>query len=202
MKRSRLSRQGNGKRTYRMRKAHHPFMKVVRVGTMQMNGRRASIHAKVSYDDKGNLSIRGVIGALPSGNALGGCGQIDMDFAHRDPKDNDPRYDHPIRPEEIKFAKGWDRNKWLDFLDAWKHYHLNYMNAGTVKQEKALREWRAKNPKATHDYDDEVKYLKSISLYDDGGYKYGTGWRRREVPKNVIAFLKSLPDADKEPAWV
>lgn len=34
------------------------------------------------------------------------------------------------------------------------------------------------------------------------GYKYGTQWRKQEVPQDVIAFLQSLPEADREPAWV
>lgn len=34
------------------------------------------------------------------------------------------------------------------------------------------------------------------------GYKYGTAWKREEVPADVIAFLQSLPDTDKKPAWV
>jgi hypothetical protein len=34
------------------------------------------------------------------------------------------------------------------------------------------------------------------------GYKYGTAWKREEVPADVIAFLQSLPDTDIKPAWV
>lgn len=34
------------------------------------------------------------------------------------------------------------------------------------------------------------------------GYKYGSAWKREEVPAEVIEFLQSLPDADKTPAWV
>lgn len=34
------------------------------------------------------------------------------------------------------------------------------------------------------------------------GYKYGTAWKREEVPASVIAFLQSLPETDVTPAWV
>jgi hypothetical protein len=34
------------------------------------------------------------------------------------------------------------------------------------------------------------------------GYKYGSSWLKEEVPQDVIDFLKSLPDASKQPAWV
>lgn len=32
------------------------------------------------------------------------------------------------------------------------------------------------------------------------GYKYGTAWRKRELPQSVIDFLAGLPDADSEGA--
>ena len=34
------------------------------------------------------------------------------------------------------------------------------------------------------------------------GYKYGTAWKRVDVPADVVDFLRSLPDTDITPAWV
>jgi hypothetical protein len=34
------------------------------------------------------------------------------------------------------------------------------------------------------------------------GYKYGTAWKREEVPQEVIDWLFALPDTDVLPAWV
>ena len=34
------------------------------------------------------------------------------------------------------------------------------------------------------------------------GHKYGSEWLREEIPQKVVSFLKSLPDTDKQPAWV
>jgi len=34
------------------------------------------------------------------------------------------------------------------------------------------------------------------------GYKYGTEWRRKEVPQDVLEWLKELPESKREPAWV
>lgn len=34
------------------------------------------------------------------------------------------------------------------------------------------------------------------------GYKYGTLWKKEEVPKDVIDWLFSLPDTDVQPAWI
>jgi len=88
--------------------------KVMRVGTVKSGNRWASIFIKAKIDND-RLSISGVIGPLRNGNALGGCGQIDMEFAHRNENDNDPRYDNPIKPSEIRFAKGWDEEKWFAY---------------------------------------------------------------------------------------
>lgn len=184
------------------------FKKVVRVGTVDTGrGRRGSIHCEIEYTQDGRLSISGVIGALPSGNALGGCGQINMEFAHRNPKDNDSRYDHLTRPSEITFAKGWNAKKWLDFLDVWKHYHLNDMKAGCVHQE--AEGWGDK--KLIVNGEEKLSTWVYPKDHPEGvlgkpcpicGYKYGTAWNKAEVPRNVLVFLRNLPDADKQPAWV
>lgn len=34
------------------------------------------------------------------------------------------------------------------------------------------------------------------------GYRYGSAWLKEEVPAEVLAFLESLPETDKTPAWV
>lgn len=92
-----------------------------------------------------------MIGPRISGNAAGGCGQIDMEFAHRNPADNDARCASClIKPEDICFARGWDADKLLTLLDHWKHYHLTC----------------------------------------------------EPLPAKVLDFLTSLPDADRQPAWV
>jgi hypothetical protein len=168
-----------------------------------MNGRRASIYCKAVYDKDGKLSVTGVIGPLPSGNSLGSCGQIDMEFAHRNLNDDDQRYvGELIKPEDISFAKGWNREKWLDFLDVWHKYHLNDMKAGTPKQEEAIKKFRAENKISGWAYDKEREHLDKIGLLIDDGYVYGTAWLKESVPREVVAFLASLPDADKQPAWV
>ncbi len=96
-----------------------------------------------------------------SGSWGGGCGQC-LDY---------------IKPDN-KYQK--------ELIALWHEYHLNGMNAGTEKQEKALR--RLKN----RDYDRCVKYLKKKKLYTDNGYRYGSGWRYRPLPKdmkNKLVFL-------------
>ena len=89
-------------------------------------GRRANVFIKAKIKD-GELSISGVIGPMHSG-------QIDMEFAHRNPMDNDKRTRDLIKPEDIKFAPGWTADLWYDLLDIWHKWHLNHMHAGCEHQ--------------------------------------------------------------------
>ena len=163
--------------------------KVMRIGTMDTgNGKRASIFIRAELKD-GNLSISGTIGPLSSGNALGGSGQIDMEFEHRNPDDNDKRYSNLVKASSIKYAVGWDKEKWLDLLDVWKKWHLNDLKA-SCEHQRALG-W------------DKDGYEKHPSeKCPVCGYKYGSAWHRVEVPQDVIGFIESLPDTDTTPAWV
>ena len=34
------------------------------------------------------------------------------------------------------------------------------------------------------------------------GYKYGTSWKKEDVPEDVVEWLFSLPDSEVKPAWV
>lgn len=56
------------------------FTKIVRLGTLPRNhpaddGARMSVFCQIEFKD-GRLSITGVEGPRPNGNAIGGCGQI------------------------------------------------------------------------------------------------------------------------------
>ena len=98
--------------------------KTVRIGTIAPWGTsyRASVYFHI--ERRNYWSFTGVIGPRRSGNAAGGCGQIDMEFAHRKPADNDARSSSLIKPEEIQFAPGWDAEKLFTLLEYWKRYHL------------------------------------------------------------------------------
>lgn len=73
----------------------------------------------------------------------------------------------------------------------WKHYHLNDMHYGTIKQENALDDAR-KSGKSLCCYEDSCKYLESIGLLEDDGYKYGSSWLYREIPENDLNEIISL----------
>lgn len=97
------------------------FQRVVHLGTVKANLRWASVFCKIEYE-KGRLSITGVVGPLRSGNALGGCGQIEDEI--RDAEFN-------------RFAPGWDHALVKRFVEAWDRWHLNDMRAGCSHQRAA-----------------------------------------------------------------
>lgn len=165
--------------------------KVCRIGTIKIGGRWASVYIKASVTD-GRLSVSGVIGPLASGNALGGCGQIDMEFSHRNPTHNDRRYSNPIQPKDINFAPGWNVVRWYKLLEVWHDWHLNDMIAGCEHQEfeKSLG----------HKYEAWPHNLDAIC--PECGYSYGSRWNSKKLPKSVTEFIAGLPSADKTPAWV
>jgi len=66
-------------------------------------------------------------------------------------------------PEELK-----------EIQRLWKKYHLNDLQAGTKKQTEAIELWESQGNK--YEYTKACKYLESINLFDDRGYKYGHGW--------------------------
>lgn len=169
-----------------MRKVIHPC------DVPMWDGKKYPMFCKIEYKD-GRLSITGVIGphagyadGRGSGQHAALRGQIDMEFDHLDPTQNDSRYDDPIKAISLRFAAGWNRAKWYKFLDAWHNWHLNNMHSECEHQQ-------AKGITYT---------LDPNNVCDECGYKIGSAWTFRDVPAEVIEFLESLPDTDRIPAWV
>lgn len=75
----------------------------------------------------------------------------------------------------------------------WKLYHLNDMHSGTPSQEKAIREWESCGN--DYDYNKACEYLKSINLYEDNGYRYGSGWLYEPIPEDDLNLIKELLEA-------
>ena len=162
------------------------FNKTVRLGAARTyGGRGMSVYCSIKYID-GKLSISGVEGPLPSGNALGSCGQIDMH----------------LKPEDIvTLAPGWTRGKIRQFLSVWRDWHLNDMQAGTPKQTEELKKHEFRDYGACH-YTWASDLLTKAGLNPDDGYMYGSAWLTASVPNAALVWLQALPETDKTPAWV
>lgn len=93
--------------------------------------------------------------------------------------------------DELKgYLKG--NKEFENVYNMWKKHHLNDMHAGTIKQEEALnKKFGGVN---ANKYEEQVDYLKSVGLYEDEGYKFGTGWLKRDIPeedmKNIVDTIR------------
>lgn len=193
------------------------FYRVLMPAATMVDNRREKIFIEIEYKD-GRLSISGIVGPRRNGNARGGCGQIDMEFAHRNPEDNDARYAHPVQPSELYFAKGWNAGKWLDLLDAWKRWHLNDMRAGCKHQRELGWDKEPIDPsKPTTAYgkfypgqDTDSWNLKMWVYPPHGyltkpcpvcGYRYSMSWLKEDVPESILEFMLALPESDVKFPW-
>jgi hypothetical protein len=165
--------------------------KVLNIGKVKCGNINRNVFISVKIID-GRLSISGVIGPFSSGNAAGGCGQIDMEFKHRFAKNDDKRTRHLITPDEIIFEKEWNAEKWFDLLDVWEKWHLNDMRSGCEHQ-RAFG-W-------TYEEHHDKKTFKGEAC-PVCGYEIGSSWLKDELPQSVIEFLESLPETKRDYAWV
>jgi len=166
------------------------FEKVICLGSVK--GER-NVFCSITYDDKGNLSITGVVGPRKNGNARGSCGQI--------------------RGQEIDVAnikEGWSQELISEFYTIWKNWHLNDLQAGCEHQRAERWEDRLlddSKPKtqsnmATWTYKKDNPKGLLCEPCSICGYKYGSAWLRKEIPYHVLRFLKMLRETKKEYAWV
>ena len=175
------------------------FEKVIHPG----RGRDGEIFCAIKFAD-GRLSLTGVEGPLPNGNARGGCGQITID------------------PSELNLATGWTSSMVKRFCKVWTEWHLNDMRAGCEHQRTAgwaKRRINTFKPRGTYgkhfpgQRSDSWNMLVWVTRAEHPkgllsepcevcGYKYGSAWLREDVPAEVLDFLTSLPDTDVTPAWV
>jgi hypothetical protein len=79
-------------------------------------------------------------------------------------------------------------------VEFWKQYHLNGAKSGTRKQMEAIENHQFIH--IMYDYKEAVEYLKSIGLYEDRGYKYGTGWLYRSFPQDELEAI--IADIERE----
>lgn len=138
-------------------------------GKINYGGKGKRNEATVEFKlDKGNFTASGNIWNSKGTDILSGGQNLD---------------------EMKKYINDPDFN---ELYDLHSKYHLNDMHAGTVRQEEAL-EKKFGGVNASR-YTEQVEYLKSIGLYEDEGYKYGTGWLKREIPTKDLNRIKKLID--------
>ena len=183
------------------------FTRTLNPGTVLVgNGRRANLYVRVEWDGT-RLSISGVEGPLCTGNALGSCGQCGI-------------------RKSLSPAEGWTPYMVDGLRSAWESHHLNDTCAGTPEQEAEIGRRMAlaakERPELCYEngkmnpwalapgmdfYGLSCEWLKEAGLYEvphpETGepYRYGSAWLKRTVPEGTLAFLASLPESERTPAW-
>jgi hypothetical protein len=148
------------------------------------------LHIKVETTTRNGyleFSASGVIGAKENGNSIGGCGQIDMEFKHRDPKQDDKRTRNHITPDQIKFAPEWDASLWYDLLDIWHKWHLNGSASGCEHQEQL---WDFDKEITFIEYRLKEEFLSSQGKLKDGLIDKLTKEGQASVPEELQEMLK------------
>jgi len=89
-----------------------------------------------------------------------------------------------------------NRPKLARIVELWRRWHLNHLRAGSAAQEA----WLRANPldPASYAYPKSHYEVAGAALAaaglnpDADGYKYGTAWKREEVPAEVLGELRAL----------
>lgn len=97
-----------------------PFQKIVYLGDLKARRGRNPVFCKIEFKDD-HLSVTGVIAPTRNGDCES-CGQIEMSLQ----LDN-----------FVSFAPGWNADLVAQFLETWRHWHLNDLRAGCEHQRAA-----------------------------------------------------------------
>lgn len=161
---------------------------------------QSQVFCKIEYTKKGTLSISGVEGPTHNGNARGGCGQIvGTQIIHANIKE------------------GWTQEKIEQFYTVWLSWHLNDLQAGCKHQRaenwSSVRINPVELPESHANCDKkgilaiwvtEKEHHKGLlcKICKVCGYKYGTRWLFKDIPNDVLRFLKQLSETTKKYAWI
>jgi hypothetical protein len=82
-----------------------------------------------------------------------------------------------------------------EIYELWEKHHLNNMHAGTERQEETLKLFKTeykKEHKVQPSYKEQCDYLAEHNLLIDNGYKYGSSWLYRPIPKQDLKRIDAL----------
>lgn len=103
-----------------------------------------------------------------------------------------------VTDNQIDFAPQWDATRLMKLCGIWKRWHLNDMRAGDFVQMEAIRAGKREidaiiaTQKMPDWYAATSQHLKSLGLYEHDGYKFGHGWKREELPQDVVDFISAI----------
>jgi hypothetical protein len=74
-----------------------------------------------------------------------------------------------------------------EIFSIWDNYHLNDLQDGTKTQQAYLKQFRS-----TLGYDKSCQLLQNAGIYEDRGYRFGSGWLLKVLTVQEINYIKSL----------
>lgn len=81
---------------------------------------------------------------------------------------------------------------WDKIYRLWKLYHLNDMNAGTIKQDRLIEMGIRSGELKSRSYDEVCEFLENWDLLYDDWYKYGSKWLYRPIPEQDLFEIFTL----------
>ena len=165
--------------------------KIINPGKIANGGnRKYPVYCTIVVTDDGCLSIAGVVGPKKGGHAAGPVGQI-ADVL-----------------ESMELQPGWTEEMVKELEAIWKEWHLIDLHGGTPRLESIIKEWSKNFDEGHYTFEGACEALKEAGLYEDKEfihngkpYKYGSAWLKRDLPAEVVGFLRGLPVAVKMPVW-
>jgi hypothetical protein len=148
--------------------------KIINFGKIDYNqtgAKRNEVEIVIELTDDNNLSISGEIWNQNKTDILSGGQNLDTIKDYVDNK---------------FFAK---------IYVIWKNYHLNDLNAGTTLQMDYLKSIEHKTQESKKNwYEWGCRELEKVDLlttiYKNKPYKFGSGWIRKDIPKDILEFLE------------
>ena len=103
-----------------------------------------------------------------------------------------------IKARRLEYAPQWDAERLTKLVDIWERWHLNDIRAGDIVQMEAIRAGTREiagimsKQKMPDWYGAACQYLTSLGLYEHEGYLFGHGWKREELPQDVVDFISAI----------
>ena len=76
--------------------------------------------------------------------------------------------------------------------EIWSTFHLNGMNPGTTAQQEVIDEYRKVHAEEHKSYENACKILEKYNILEDRGYKYGSAWLTKTLPKGLVEEVIGL----------
>lgn len=147
----------------------------IKLPSIVIDGKSYRVELEIELTDDGNFSV---------------CGDVYRSKWRFGECERDYIMGGQCLDELAQYPSIKNNSKFKQVYEWWKKWHLNDLHAGTEKQEQALEDAGMTN--WANNYTECCKYLESIGLLYDNGYKFGTSWLKREIPNEIKEEMRKF----------